>query len=130
MPRVWRVVAQQREQSEFNSAVSYLNRLNLLLAQADEAAMSLNAYGWNHSLLALYRELSTELNDEELKEYEETRRRIKPLLDLHLAQQAKGREGVSAELYDALHYFEIKLRRIMRESGLQQKIQEDIMRKL
>jgi hypothetical protein len=120
----------EREQSEFNSAVSYLNRLNVLFAKADEASIELDPYGWFHTLMTIYRELSTEMKTEDFEFFEGMRGVIKPHLDVHLKQMSLGRGGVTTELYDHLHLFEMRLRRVMRESGLQQKIQEDIMKKL
>jgi len=117
---------QPREQSEFNSAISYLNRINSLFYQADEASMSLDAFQWFHSLLALYRELSTELKDDEIEEFEKIRRELAESLNQILYQQRRGRNiGLNSELYDGLHLFEMRLRRIMKESGLQIKMRED-----
>ena len=51
----------EREQSEFNSAVSYLNRLNSIINVIVVARMSLDANGWYHALISLFAELSTEM---------------------------------------------------------------------
>jgi hypothetical protein len=55
-----------RDQSEFDMAVSYLGRLNALFYQADQAAMNLDIYNWFHALLCLFRELSTEMKEDEI----------------------------------------------------------------
>lgn len=126
---VCRVVV-EREQSEFNSAVSYLNRLNVLFARADEAAIELDPHVWFHTLMCLYRELSTEMKGEDFTFFEGIRAEVKPHIDVYLRQVSNGRGGVSSDLYDRLHLFEMRLRRVMKESGLQQKMQENIMNKL
>lgn len=119
-----------RAQSEFNMAVSYLNRLNALFYAADEAAISLDVYTWFHSLLAIYRELSTEMKPTEAEDFDARIMRINPQLNLSLNQQLQGRGETSTELYQELHTFEIKLRKILKSSGLQMKQQEDALKAL
>jgi hypothetical protein len=120
----------EREQSEFNSAVSYLNRLNALISVADDASMSLDAYAWCQALTALFRELSTEMKPEEISKFESRRHRVRPLLETHLREQQRGNSNVEHDLYEELHQFEMALRRVMRESGLQQKVADDVRKKL
>lgn len=115
-----------REQSEFNSAISYLNRINFLFYQANESAMALDGYQWFHSLMALYRELSTELKPEEVNKFKEEKKRLANLLNQSIALQNRGRaRGFSQDLYEGLDNFELELRRVMKESGLQMKMKED-----
>jgi hypothetical protein len=122
-------MTEDRQKAEFNMAVSYLNRLNILFLTADESAIELDTYTWYHTLLAIYRELSTELKPTEIDEYEKEIARIAPRINLSVHEQSKGR-GITTDLYKDLHDFEIRLRRIMRESGLQMKIQEDAAKAL
>lgn len=115
-----------RTQSEYNMAFSYLNRLNNLFYIADESAMSLNAHQWFHALLALYRELITEMKPDE----EEQLKQLMPKINYYLAQNNKtimktGTTAITPELYKDLHDFEIIIRRVMKSSGLLLKMQED-----
>jgi Cdc6-like AAA superfamily ATPase len=119
-----------RSQSEFNMAVSYLNRLNALLYTADEAAMSLDVYTWFHSLMTLYRELSTEMKNSEIEKFKESIEILEPKIQITLNEQERGRTNVDQEVYRLLHDFEIRLRRILKDSGLQMKMQEDASKAL
>lgn len=120
-----------REQSEFNMAISYLGRLNALFFQADEASMTLNAFSWFHCLLVIFRELSTEMKPEEKTAINERRIMIAALVNKHVIEEKSGRSrGLSPELYDQLNDFELELRDVMRKSGLQMKIKDSAMNAL
>lgn len=116
----------ERPQSEFNMAVSYLNRLNALFYIADESAMSLDAYQWFHSLLALERELVTEMKQPEVDALQREVDAIQPRVTDWVRHKDRTGSGVlDNELYNRLHQFEIRLRRVMKESGLQMKMKEE-----
>ena len=118
----------ERPQSEFNMAVSYLNRLNALFYIADEAAMGLDAYQWFHSLLVLERELVTEMKQQELDDLQKEVDVIQPLISNWVRNKNRsGNSSIDQELYDRLHSFEVRLRRVMKESGLQMKMKEDFL---
>src|SRR4030042_1471633 len=118
-------MGEERAQSEFNMAVSYLNRLNALFYTADEAAMGLDTYTWFHSLLALHRELSSEMKEAEFTRCEERIKHINPLISVSISENMKGSGAVNSKLYHELHDFEIDLRRVLKASGLQMKMQDD-----
>lgn len=120
-----------RNQAEFNMAVSYLNRMNVLFSIADDAAMQLDAYTWFHSLLVLRRELSTEMNSKETDNLKQMKTKIQPLVESAVQRTNKtGQSEISSELYDLLDNFELELRRILKASGLQMKMQDDAMKAL
>ena len=122
---------EERAQSEFNMAVSYLNRMNALFYIADEAAMSLDAYQWFHSLLAIERELSTEMGKKELEAFEKTIKNIHPEVTNWVNQKNRGVNiTIESELYQSLHELEIALRKILKDAGLQNKMMEDAMNAL
>lgn len=115
-----------REQSEFNMAVSYLNRLNALFYVCDEAAMELNGHRWFHALLSLYRELSTEMKPEELTWFNEQMNEINNLVTLSEKKSLQtGQNTLTPELYEKLHEYEIKIRKILKKAGLQNKMMDD-----
>lgn len=117
---------EDRQRSEFNMAVSYLNRLNFLFYNANDSAISLDAYGWFHSLLALFRELSTEMKEKEITKFQDMIKKIKPQLSANILNMQKtGIAEISESLYIELHTFEIELRKILKSAGLQMKMMDD-----
>lgn len=113
----------KRDVSEFNSAVLYLNRLNILFSNADESAISLDMYTWFHSLLALFRELSTEMKQEEINALQQKLIGLRNKLNVYISNRNRtGTNEVNPDLYHDLHTFELVLRAVMKVSGLQQKI--------
>jgi len=115
----------ERDQSEFNMAVSYLNRLNGLLAFINESSISLDTHSWFHGLLALSRELSTEMKKEEALQASRYKDQINMIVGKVSKQQARlGTKSVPHILYDSLHEFELLLRKVLKDSGLQMKMKE------
>ena len=123
--------ADSRAQSEFNMALNYLSRLNQLFYICDEAAMSLDIYQWYHSLLALFRELSTEMKDTEITEMKTKSKLLASGVNEFLQiQNTQGVAEVSTELYDGLHEFELTIRNVLKTSGLQMKMKQDARKAL
>jgi hypothetical protein len=120
----------EREQAEFNSAISYLGRLNALFSAADEAAITLDAHTWFHVLLGIFRELSTEMKDEEIVKLKIQANKIHEELSIYIKERDRGIELLTPELHGMLQDYELALRRVMRESGLQQRIIDDVRKKL
>lgn len=116
---------EQRDQSEFNMAVSYLNRLNGLFYICDEASMTLDINQWFQSLVALFRELSTEMKSTEI---ETKNKEIKSIFeDVNSAVSKANKSGqmeVNPDLYWKIHEFELFIRGILKSSGLQQKMKD------
>ena len=120
-----------REQSEFNMAVSYLNRLNALFYTCDEAAMGLDAHTWFHSLMALFRELSTEMKPKELTRGEKIIEKINPKVAQSINNnQRSGKSEIPQELYSDLHKFEMFIRGVLKSAGLQNKMADEASRAL
>jgi len=117
-----------REQSEFNMAVSYLNRLNYLCYSANESAMGLDAPGWSNSLLCLFRAMHKSMTDEEKDCWEKKRQRINNLINLNNRKIGEtGLQQIGHELYEELHNFEMFLIHVLEVSGLQKKMKEDFL---
>ena len=115
-----------RDQSEFNMAVSYLNRLNALFYLCNDAAMELDPHTWFHALMALFRELSTEQKAEEITEKEKEIEAIHALVETcNRDTHRTGQSTVSPALYWRLHKFEMYLRNILKKAGLQYKMKDD-----
>ena len=117
-----------RDQSEFNNAINYLNRLNALFYNAGYRSMTLDMNGWYHTLMVLFREISTECNKSELDEFETLRKKLASIILSHNVNSEKTNNNrISKDLYDNLHLFEMRLRQIVKSSGLQQKIKDSPM---
>ena len=113
-------------QSEFNMAFSYLGRLNVLLYYCDNYAMELNAHGWFHTLLSVYRELSTYIDETDMEYWNERRGTINALLIKNESQnRRKGGDSIHPELYSELHEFELFLRKIMKKTGIQMRMESN-----
>lgn len=120
-----------RPQSEFNMAVSYLNRLNVLFYVADESAMDLDMYTWLHALMTLFRELSTEMSDAEIEELDKKLANASNEVNGSImASQRNGRREVKQTTYSALHKIDIELRKVLKKGGLQLKMQDEAGRAL
>lgn len=130
------------DESEFNMAVSFLNRMNLYFYRADEASMNLQPFQWFHSLMVVYRELSTELKEEEEIEWMGEKREKKPdgtiefvrvktgkieLINKDIIQENRAHKGanISSKLYMDLHKFDIFIRQVLKRAGLLTKMKED-----
>lgn len=123
---------EQRAQSEFNSAVTYLNRLNYLWAVCDEARSECDSFRWFNHLCIIYSELSTEM-----KKAEERDRFKARLTDLNMTVQQQqrvnqraSRQQITWQLYMELLNLDEDLRRIMKEAGLLTKSISDPRRAL
>ena len=112
--------------AEFNMAVSYLNRINVLLSSCDEASIKLDVYSWFHSLLATFRELSTWMSPENKSTFNASINRINPMISqIYQKGMMRGKLEVSSELYMELHEFEMQLREIANKAGLLMKMADD-----
>jgi hypothetical protein len=116
-------VVEERSQSEFNMAVSYLNRLNALFYAVIDARLSLDAHAWFYALAAIEGELSTEMTDKELDDFEEVEQAINQLLVKNAQGNARtGRQEIETPLYLALRSYELSLRKVLKGAGLQNKM--------
>lgn len=117
--------------SEFNMAVSYLNRLNSLFYACDESAISLDIYTWYHVLMALYRELSTDMDKETMDIIWGKIKEVNQDVDRYMRKRnTNGMARVDPKLHHSLHEIEIMLRKVLDDAGLQNKKTTDAMRAL
>jgi len=120
--------SESRSQSEFNMAVSYLSRLNALFYLCNDAAISLDSYNWFHTLMALYRELSTEMKKDEIDKLQKDMKKLNVAVNRNMDNiRRKGTIIIESELYQSLHDFEMELRRILKSAGLQIKMTDKIL---
>jgi hypothetical protein len=117
---------EQELKSEFNSAIAFLNRINLLLSICDSSAMGLRMSEWYHALLVINRELSNYMKPLELTESHNFIARLKrPVSEYLNIKKLRGLAPIKDELYWTLNDFEIFLRRIFKGTGMESKMQDD-----
>jgi hypothetical protein len=115
-----------REQSEFNMAVSFLNRINLLFYTANGAALDLDAHTWYHSLRCLFRELSGYMKDAELSYWQDKRSEMNnKVITNNKRVQKSGYKQIEPDLYIELEEFEMFVRKVLKDSGLQTRMVDD-----
>lgn len=118
-------------QTEYNMAFSYLNRLNSLFYYSNYYAMDLDAHGWFHTLLAIYREISTYIKEIEQTEYSTKINEINRLISISNKRETRtGHREISPELYENLHTFELFIRTVLKRTGLQMRMEQDPTRAL
>jgi hypothetical protein len=117
-----------RQQAEFNFAISYLGRLNYWFYVAGFSSAELDSFNWFCSLMNIYRELSTEMTPDEITKFDSE---IVKINDLIIQDQKiiskKGTPYISQQLYLILHKFELDLRKITKDSGIQMKMKDDAL---
>lgn len=114
---------QQRDVSEFNYGISFLNRLNYQFYICMSSAMSLDAFGWFHALLTIRRELSDDMKDGEMEESNSFMNTIN--LELGKLSKINKSNYIPQQLYDKLDGFEIFLRKIVKSAGYKTKFKDD-----
>lgn len=125
------VSGNEGEKTEFNFAISFLKRLDAFFWVADEAAIGLDSHAWFHALLVVRRELSPLMNPDELKLADEYKKQIH--LKVAASRIRINRTGINEipdDLYDLMDEFEIKMRSVLKRTGLLMKMQEDAMKAL
>jgi hypothetical protein len=116
-------MADERGQSEFNMAVSYLNRLNAEFYAVAEARLTFDAHGWFTALTVIEGELSTEMNEKELANFSTWEDKINGMLAKNTQTNTRtGRQEIDQALYKELRSFEIELRKVLKAAGLQNRM--------
>lgn len=111
----------ERVQAEFNSALEYLRRINECFSLCTVARMTMNSYLWASSISSLFAELSTQMKKEEI---ESKKPEIQYLLSVSSNKNTRFNH-INTQLYWRLFNFELWLRQIYKDSGLEMKIKPD-----
>lgn len=116
----------KRDQAEYHMSFDYLYRINKLFCIGHDAAIDMNSFGWHQALLAVFREISTEMTEQEVNELNVMGRGLQQAV---MAQQQmnekRGNNSIPDDLYWKLHDYELKLRKIMFDAGLLMKHADD-----
>lgn len=108
-----------REQSEFNSNVTFLNSLNYSFMAAKEASTALDMVAWYHHLMSIIRDLSEAMKPEEQERIEAEMEAINNQLPNAIRRdQRTGKTSVDHNVYLRLHCAEKELRRVQMKAGL------------
>ena len=117
----------EKNVSEFNMSVSYLNRINQWFYLAVESRVKLDAFNWFQAVTLLFSELSTEMKDDEIKAKNKEIIAINKLVVNNQRKNMNTKQiAIPEGLWIKLHNFELSLRKIMKESGLQIKMKEHV----
>lgn len=115
----------ERNVSEFNMSVSYLNRLNQWFYLAGESSLKLDSFNWFHALTLLFRELSTEMKADEIKKKRDEIPNLNgKVVKNQLACMRTKKISIPKDLWFELFDFELFLRKVCKDSGLQIKMRE------
>jgi len=115
-----------RDQSEFNMAISFLNRINTLFYDAQLAASNLDAHKWFGAILGLFREASTSMKVDEIDQFQKKFLEVYPeIMKGNRRRDDTGVQEIEYSLYVKLQSIELDIRRIMRDAGLETKLRQD-----
>jgi hypothetical protein len=115
---------EERIQGEFNSAFEYLRRISVAFEICNEGSTNMNAGLWCQGLVVAFKELSTKMKGQELND---KMPELKSLVEL-TTNSRKGRVCIDASVYWRLFLFELFLRRVFAEAGLEMKHRPDANR--
>ena len=115
----------ERDQSEFNVALSALDVLNRLFTQCSLQAMLVDADGWFNSLLAIKRREKVYMKKDEIIQTDKFIESIHSKMGkFNRDLQRTGTAQIEWDLYMELDQFEEFLNKIAHESGLVVKYKE------
>jgi hypothetical protein len=121
----------ERATSEFNMAFAWLNRINQFLSFADQAQYELKSFEWFNSLQIIYQELSSQIKEDELKDWDNRIKELFIKIDrLNKVNSQRGKNIIPRHIYWELVEFERFLHKILKESGLLTRMQDDAWKAL
>lgn len=115
----------ERERSEWSSDINFFNRINALFYLSDIYSTRLDMYNWLHTLFNLFRELSGYMNQEEINKWESSINPFILKINQYIRKKEDGYGDIPNDLYMDLHHFEMFIRKVFKESGLQTKMRDD-----
>ncbi len=114
-----------RIQGEFNSALEYLTRISRAFEMCNEASASMNGNLWIQGLTIVFKELSTKMKPEELLKRMDD---LKEITNSVTSYKGRHNATITSEIYWKLFNFELYLRRVFAEAGLEMKVKPDVNR--
>lgn len=120
------------DKSEFNNALGYINTLNYFFHDMiSQAVIEGDIKAWLQALNRLYVMLSTHMKKEKKEllwqQYKELEGQVARFLQQRRYQQNRLRKNIEipVKLYDSLTLYEMELRSIAKEAGLETKLEDD-----
>lgn len=113
------------EQSEFNYAISFLNRLNVNFYQLAEAKQNLDIYAWCNTLVTLFCEMSDDIDKKDMSAQKEKLKQIYSKVNQEVHNfNSFGKLEVSPKIYWELINFELYLRDVIKKAGYKSKYKD------
>ena len=117
-----------KQASEFNEAISFLNRINMIFYAILSANLEDDINLWAKALGRLYQALFNDMEDSDAVRLEA---RLKTILDdinkYNIDMNRSGNPEVPQDLYWALFKYETELRKVYEKAGYQTKRKDDAM---
>jgi hypothetical protein len=113
---------EDRVQGEFNSALEYLRRISVAFEACNEASSNMDAGLWGQALVVAFKELSTKMKKDEL---ETKQKELQELISITTAIKGRSRHSIPTGVYWRLFNFELFLRSVFNEAGLEMKNRAD-----
>ncbi|MFQ5531168.1 MAG: hypothetical protein ACE5ES_00990 [Candidatus Nanoarchaeia archaeon] len=110
------------EESEFNSSIAILRRIDAIYHALIDCKMRYDLFGWYNALFVLFDELSTEFNEEERKETLNTFRKMGSKVNECIK---KNSSSIPPELFYELRNLEHDLRSRQEDRNLGHKRKEE-----
>ena len=118
----------EREQSEFNDSIGLLKRINIQLFYCWKARTEKNILVWFDALNSLSLELCNYIKKDEMEAFEKFILENQTNIMTIAGQNSKsGNNQIPFNLFMSLRTWEIKLRNVYNESGLESKKKEDFL---
>lgn len=125
------MVTEQREESEFNNVLQFLDVLNDIFKTAIKSSYDNNMVSWSSALWCAFRCLTPWMKSEELTYFKERKEFIQyKIYRITKSKRLSQQNNIPNEIYNLLEDYEIKLRRVYKDSGLLDKKKDDAMRSL
>lgn len=117
---------EQKEQSEFNYAVSFLNRLNNWFYLAGLSSFNCEADKWFHALLNVSKEMYDDMSKDDRIKNQDSITVLIPTINSYIVQSQKyNTKQISSETYMLLYDYECFLRIVVKEAGYKTKFKDD-----
>ena len=113
-------MSDNQPQAQYNSAFVFLNRLEYLFSECADSRYKIDAFMWVESLACLFAELSNYMKDDD---------RVKRLGELWFLKDTLrvnvSKRGMSSDFYKRLFDFELWLRKVKNDAGLEMPVKDD-----
>jgi hypothetical protein len=107
-------------QAQFNSAFVFLNRLEYLFSECAESRYNIDAFKWVESLACLFAELCNYMK------VDDKDGRLVELWDLKDGLKCNvSKRGMNSVYYKRLFSFELWLRKVKNDAGLEMPVKDD-----